>query len=93
MYPKLKSKTCRNLFRNERKVAIFMIGFYVGSIPTHRTMKQKIIGAILAGDRKIQVHGIEVFLSGYKIKPNSTRIQKERQAQAHAESIIALIKK
>lgn len=71
-----------------------MIGFYVGSIPTHRTMnKDKIIGAILAGDRKIQVHGIEVLLSGYKIKPNSTRIQKERQAHAHAESIIALIKK
>lgn len=55
--------------------------------------KDKIIGAILAGDRKIQVHGIEVLLSGYKIKPNSTRIQKERQAHAHAESIIALIKK
>ena len=54
--------------------------------------KEKIIGAILAGDRKIQVHGIEVYLSGYKIKPNSTRIQKERQAKEHAESIIALIK-
>ncbi|HTO36145.1 MAG TPA: hypothetical protein VLZ72_07895 [Flavobacterium sp.] len=70
-----------------------MIGFHVGSIPTHRTMEQKIIGAILAGDRKIQVHEYEVLLSGYKIKPNSTRIQKERQAQAHAESIIALIRK
>lgn len=56
-------------------------------------MKEKIIGAILSGDRKIQVQGIEVYLSGYKIKPNSTRIQKERQAQVHAESIIALIKK
>lgn len=55
-------------------------------------MKQKIIGAILAGDRKIQVQGIEVLLSGYKIKPNSTRIQKELQAEAHAESIIALIR-
>lgn len=55
--------------------------------------KEKIIGAILAGDRKIQVHGYEVFLSGYKIKPNSTRIQKERQARVHAESIISLIKK
>lgn len=56
-------------------------------------MKEKIIGAILAGDRKIKINGIEVFLSSYKIKPHSTRMQKERQARVHAENILALIRK
>lgn len=56
-------------------------------------MEEKIIGAILSGERVIQVKGINVYLSSYKIKPLSTRKQKEAQAKAHAESIIALIKK
>ena len=54
-------------------------------------MEEKIIGAILAGDRKIQVKGINVYLSSYKIKPLSTRKQKEAQAAKHAKDIIKLI--
>lgn len=59
-------------------------------------MKDKIIGAILAGDKIISVRSdkgllIPVYLSAYKLKPNSTRLQKERQAEVHTERILETI--
>lgn len=54
-------------------------------------MEEKIIGAILSGERVIQVKGINVYLSSYKIKPFSTHKQKEVQAAKHAKDIVKLI--
>lgn len=52
------------------------------------TRKQDIVNALLSGQSKITIDGIEVFL---KVLKRDTRYNKEKEAKAQADKIIKVL--